>query len=107
MSDDGRRRPIRHRGGITTRGGRPDSALDGTTTDQRLLDRRSGSDWVHTDPWRGLRIPAGVVEGVGVLAELPPAGSGFGSAPPPPGSQDYEGSGELGAAPAEGRDAAV
>jgi hypothetical protein len=26
--------------------------VDGTTTDQRLLDTRGPSDWVHTDPWR-------------------------------------------------------
>ncbi|MEP6852497.1 MAG: TIGR00730 family Rossman fold protein, partial [bacterium] len=26
------------------------------TTDQRLLDSRGPSDWVHTDPWRVLRI---------------------------------------------------
>jgi uncharacterized protein (TIGR00730 family) len=80
-SDEGRRRrPIRHRGGITTRGGQPDPAMDGTTTDQRLLDRRSGSDWVHTDPWRVLRIQAEFVEGFGALAELGPAIAVFGSA---------------------------
>ena len=26
--------------------------IDGSTTDQRLLDSRGPSDWVHTDPWR-------------------------------------------------------
>src|SRR3954471_24011902 len=99
--DDGRRRPIRHRGGITTRGGRPDSALDGTTTDQRLLDRRSGSDWVHTDPWRVRRIKAEFVEGFGLLAELPRAVSVFGSARTPRDSEYYEASVQLGAALAE------
>ena len=80
-SDDGqRRRPIRHRGGITTRGGGTDPVADGTTTDQRLLDRRSGSDWVHTDPWRVLRIQSEFVEGFGALAELGPAIAVFGSA---------------------------
>ncbi len=34
-----------------------------TTTDQRLLDSRGPSDWVHTDPWRVLRIQAEFVEG--------------------------------------------
>ena len=57
----------------------------GTTTDQRLLDRRSGSDWVHTDPWRVLRIQAEFVEGFGLLAELPRAVSVFGSARTPRG----------------------
>jgi hypothetical protein len=39
------------------RGGEPDPATQGTTTDQRLLDRRGPTDWVQTDPWRVLRIP--------------------------------------------------
>jgi hypothetical protein len=57
-----------------------------TTTDQRLLDRRGPSDWVHTDPWRVLRIQAEFVEGFGLLAELGPEsrlprrGSGRGTA---------------------------
>ena len=41
------------------------------TTDQRLLDSRGPSDWVHTDPWRVLRIQSEFVEGFGLLAELP------------------------------------
>ena len=51
-----------------------------TTTDQRLLDSRGPSDWVHTDPWRVLRIQAEFVEGFGMLAELPRAVTVFGSA---------------------------
>ncbi len=51
-----------------------------STTDQRLLDSRGPSDWVHTDPWRVLRIQAEFVEGFGTLAELGPAVSVFGSA---------------------------
>jgi uncharacterized protein (TIGR00730 family) len=101
MSDDGRRRPIRHRGGITTRGGEPDPAMAGTTTDQRLLDRRGGSDFVHADPWRVLRIQAEFVEGFGLLAELPRAVSVFGSARTRPGSPYYEAGVELGAALAQ------
>jgi uncharacterized protein (TIGR00730 family) len=54
--------------------------VDGTTTDQRLLDSRGPSDWVHTDPWRVLRIQAEFVEGFGALAELGPAIAVFGSA---------------------------
>jgi hypothetical protein len=50
---DGRRpRPTRHRGPVMLRGGEPDPQVQGTTTDQRLLDRRGPTDWVHTDPWR-------------------------------------------------------
>src|SRR4051812_23145405 len=99
--DDGRRRPIRHRGGITTRGGQSDPGLDGTTTDQRLLDRRSGSDWVHTDPWRVLRIQSEFVEGFCLLAELPRAVSVFGSARTPRDSPFYAAGEELGVALAE------
>jgi uncharacterized protein (TIGR00730 family) len=51
-----------------------------TTTDQRLLDSRGPSDWVHTDPWRVMRIQAEFVEGFGMLAELPRAVTVFGSA---------------------------
>src|SRR4051794_41843162 len=70
--------------------------VDGTTTDQRLLDSRGPSDWVHADPWRGVRIQAGFVEGFGAPAGLGPAGGGFGSAPaapPRPGGGDGGGGG--------------
>jgi len=55
-------------------------AEDTTTNDQRLLDSRGPTDWVHTDPWRVLRIQAEFIEGFGALAELGPAISVFGSA---------------------------
>jgi uncharacterized protein (TIGR00730 family) len=64
--------------------------IPNTTTDQRLLDRRGPSDWVHTDPWRVLRIQAEFVEGFGLLAELGPAVSVFGSARAKPGTAEYE-----------------
>jgi uncharacterized protein (TIGR00730 family) len=54
--------------------------IPGSTTDQRLLDTRDSGDWVHTDPWRVLRIQAEFVEGFGALATLGPAVSVFGSA---------------------------
>lgn len=57
--------------------------VDGTTTDQRLLDSRGPTDWVHTDPWRVQRITAEFVEGFGALAELGPAIAVFGSARTP------------------------
>ena len=44
------------------------------------------ADWVHTDPWRVLRIQAEFVEGFGALAELGPAVSVFGSARTPAGT---------------------
>jgi uncharacterized protein (TIGR00730 family) len=64
------------RGRIVTRRGQ----VSGSTTDQRLLDSRGSGDWVHTDPWRVMRIQAEFVEGFGMLAELGPAISVFGSA---------------------------
>ncbi|MCZ2810309.1 MULTISPECIES: TIGR00730 family Rossman fold protein [unclassified Modestobacter] len=102
QTDDGaRRRPIRHRGPITLRGGEPDPQNAGTTTDQRLLDRRGSSDWVHTDPWRVLRIQAEFVEGFGLLADLPRAVSVFGSARTPRDSAYYATGVQLGAALAD------
>ncbi|MET9295439.1 TIGR00730 family Rossman fold protein [Streptomyces sp. NPDC003077] len=59
------------------------------TTDQRLLDSEGPSDWVHTDPWRVLRIQSEFVEGFGALAELGPAVSVFGSARTPKGTPEY------------------
>jgi uncharacterized protein (TIGR00730 family) len=60
------------------------SAPGGSTTDQRLLDSRGPVDWVHTDPWRVLRIQSEFVDGFGALAELGPAVAVFGSARTPP-----------------------
>ena len=44
--------PEKQRGPVTLRRGQ----VQATTTDQRLLDSRGPSDWVHTDPWRVMRI---------------------------------------------------
>jgi uncharacterized protein (TIGR00730 family) len=78
-------RRIRRQGPVTLRG----NQIPATTTDQRLLDRRGAADWVHTDPWRVLRIQAEFVEGFGLLAELGPAVSIFGSARSQRGSHAY------------------
>src|SRR5690349_5043907 len=69
-----------------------------TTTDQRLLDSRGPSDWVHTDPWRVLRIQSEFVEGFGALAELGPAISVFGSARTPRTDPEYALAEKLGGA---------
>ena len=76
MTDE---RPSKRRGPELMRRGQ----VDATTTDQRLLDSRGPTDWVHTDPWRVLRIQAEFVEGFGALAELGPAVGVFGSARTP------------------------
>ncbi len=80
------RRRLRRQGPATLRG----KHIPQTTTDQRLLDRRGPSDWVHTDPWRVLRIQAEFVEGFGLLAELGPAVSIFGSSRTLPGTPQYD-----------------
>ncbi len=72
-----------------------------TTTDQRLLDSRGPSDWVHTDPWRVMRIQAEFVEGFGMLAELPRAVTVFGSARTPRDHLEYAQGRALGTALAE------
>ena len=59
------------------------------TTDARLLASEPQAEWVHTDPWRVLRIQAEFVEGFGALAELGPAISLFGSARTAPGTPEY------------------
>ncbi|MCE3554157.1 TIGR00730 family Rossman fold protein [Pseudonocardia sp. RS11V-5] len=94
-------------------GSRPDERLRGpvvlrreqkiepTTTDQRLLDSRGPSDWVHTDPWRVMRIQAEFVEGFGMLAELPRAVTVFGSARTPRDHPEYAVGRALGTALAE------
>ncbi|APT84484.1 DNA-binding protein [Corynebacterium aquilae DSM 44791] len=51
-----------------------------STTDQRLLDEQCSTDWLHSDPWRVLRIQSEFVNGFGALAELPSAVTVFGSA---------------------------
>jgi len=69
--------------------------LPETTTDQRLLDSRGDTDWVHADPWRVLRIQAEFVEGFGALAELGPAVSVFGSARTTPDDPMYAAATEI------------
>lgn len=66
----------RRAGRVTRRRGR----IGQGTTDQHLLDSRGPTDWVHTDPWRVLRIQSEFVEGFGTLSELGSAVTVFGSA---------------------------
>ncbi|WP_425483533.1 TIGR00730 family Rossman fold protein [Flexivirga aerilata] len=82
-----------YRKGATSLRGRH---VPNTTTDQRLLDQSQDTDWVHSDPWRVMRIQAEFVEGFGALAELGPAVSVFGSARIKPDSDYYAKGVELG-----------
>ncbi len=88
----------RFRGPVVLRG---DQRIQSTTTDQRLLDTRGGTDWVHTDPWRVLRIQSEFVEGFGSLSGLPRAVSVFGSARTPRDHPQYAKARQIGAALAE------
>ncbi|MGD7705800.1 TIGR00730 family Rossman fold protein [Microlunatus sp. Y2014] len=89
---------LNHHGRVTqgpvVRGG---GQLQSTTTDQRLLESDGSTDWVHTDPWRVLRIQSEFVEGFGTLAELGPAISVFGSARTPADSAEYAAAVRIGA----------
>ncbi len=101
--DPGQEQPDEHpderrRGPVVLRRNRREEA---TTTDQRLLDSRGPSDWVHTDPWRVLRIQAEFVEGFGMLAELPKAVTVFGSARTKRDNPEYALGQQLGAALAQ------
>ena len=95
-TDDRRdhRLPEHHRGPVILR---RDQIKPGTT-DERLLNNSGPSDWVHTDPWRVLRIQSEFVEGFGLLAELPKAVTVFGSARTPRDHPEYAAGRELGAA---------
>jgi uncharacterized protein (TIGR00730 family) len=85
MTNDPDGRTEHQRGRVLLRRGQ----VKAGTTDQRLLDSRGKSDWVHTDPWRVLRIQSEFVEGFGLLAELPAAVSVFGSARTKPDHPEY------------------
>src|SRR5271167_4790020 len=96
-------RRVRRQGPATLRG----KQIPATTTDQRLLDRRGPADWVHTDPWRVLRIQSEFVEGFGLLAELPAAVSVFGSARTHHDSPEYAAGVALGRALVKARFAVI
>nr|WP_309852981.1 TIGR00730 family Rossman fold protein [Falsarthrobacter nasiphocae] len=65
--------------------------------DQRLFEAPGdGGSFVHSDPWRVLRIQGEFVEGFGALAELGPAVSVFGSARLAPDTWAYKEAERLG-----------
>ncbi|HLS45901.1 MAG TPA: TIGR00730 family Rossman fold protein [Ornithinicoccus sp.] len=91
--------PNEYRKGPVTLRGRK---VPTSTTDQRLLDNAGPKDWVHTDPWRVMRIQSEFVEGFGALSDLGPAVSVFGSARTAPGHPTYEMAEAVGRALVEG-----
>ncbi|MCR2053353.1 TIGR00730 family Rossman fold protein [Actinomyces bowdenii] len=82
-----------HRGPVLLRG----TQIPDQTTDERLLSQSDQTDWLHSDPWRVLRIQSEFVEGFGALAELGPAISVFGSARTAPTDTAYRVAEEIGA----------
>jgi uncharacterized protein (TIGR00730 family) len=79
------------------------AVLDGlhapkVTADQRLLDSRGPAEWVHTDPWRVMRIQAEFIEGFHALANLPRAVVVWGSARTKTDSPMYRAGVEIGGA---------
>lgn len=81
-----------HRGPVILRG--PMIPNDNTTAN--LLKPNQETDWLHMDPWRGLRIQSEFVDGFGALAELGPAVSVFGSARTPRTDPDYKAARRMG-----------
>jgi uncharacterized protein (TIGR00730 family) len=79
--------PEHYRGPVILRRGQ--IAADTGTTDQRLLDGHESNSWLHTDPWRVLRIQSEFVEGFGLLSQLRKAVSVFGSARTAPDHPEY------------------
>lgn len=75
-STDNRKIVSHRKGPVLLRG----KQLDITTSDQMLLDSTNDNSWVHTDPWRVMRIQSEFVEGFAALADLGAAVSVFGSA---------------------------
>ena len=71
----------------------------GVTEDNQLLQRRNGArdeSFIHSDPWRTMRIQAEFVDGFDALARIPRAVSVFGSARLPEGHEWYEASRAVG-----------
>ena len=93
MGKKNKRRGTRHQGPVLRR----HDQVQETTSDQRLLQSRGDTGWVHSDPWRVLRIQAEFVEGFGTLAEVGPAISVFGSARTPKDAPAYATAVEIGA----------
>lgn len=60
------------------------------TSDAQFLEADGGTDWMHQDPWRVMRIQSEFVDGFGALGEIGPAISVFGSARTPADHAWYE-----------------
>jgi len=75
---------------VTPKAARIIEGVDGTTEDEKFLERRPSPDFLQTDPWRTLRIMAEFVEGFDAMAKVGPAITVFGSARTRPDDPVYE-----------------
>jgi uncharacterized protein (TIGR00730 family) len=88
----------RRKGRVTTKG-KGDQRL--RQADEGLLQRQEDPGFVHTDPWRVLRIMGEFVDGFDVLARVGMAVTVFGSARIKEGSPYYDAAREVGRGLAE------
>jgi uncharacterized protein (TIGR00730 family) len=88
----------RRRGRVTAKG---DGATRMRQADEGLLQRQEDPGFVHTDPWRVLRIMGEFVDGFDVLARVGLAVTVFGSARMHEGSPTYDAAREVGRGLAE------
>jgi len=78
--------PARRKGSVILRR----EQADIKQADELLFEAPRDTTFVHSDPWRVLRIQSEFIEGFGTLAELGPTICVFGSARTHRGSQEYE-----------------
>ena len=94
MTEDRRVTEERRVGRVTTKG-RAEERM--RSADEGLLQRQEDPGFVHTDPWRVLRIMGEFVDGFDVLARVGLAVTVFGSARVKPDSPYYAAAREVGA----------
>ena len=87
------RRKSYRKGPVLLRG----TQIPSQTTDEGLLSPHDGTDWLHADPWRVMRIQTEFVAGFDALAELGPTISVFGSARTQPQEPAYALAEQIGA----------
>lgn len=93
MANSGSKSKNGRRGRLTVRG----NALERIgVADERLLQRERDSEFVHTDPWRALRILGEFVDGFDALARVGHCVSVFGSARVAEGDPYYAAAQEVG-----------
>ena len=94
MTEERRAGEERRVGRVTTKGLAEDRMR---SADEGLLQRQEDPGFVHTDPWRVLRIMGEFVDGFDVLARVGLAVTVFGSARVKPDSPYYAAAREVGA----------